>query len=382
MTRSSNAQRRRVLIFISDTGRGHRSVAEALSEQLRLLSDDIDCSIVDFFSIFRVPLLRWSPRIHKLLATRCVFIYNLLFRLSNTRAASAVLADVTYRLSRKRLREYLMWHRPEVVISAHPLYVSDALVKARNEFRFTYKIVTMVSDPVSPHASWACRQVDRCLVPTPEAQRILRRLGVSADILRITGFPIRQAFLEPVTEDVTQLRRALGLNEQRLTVVLTGGGNGSGPLESVATKVNEEIPNAQVIILTGHNAALLSRITRRPGTTIRALPFTTMVPSWFAASDVVVTKAGPSTIFEAAAVNRPVVIVGEVGLQERGNGRLAERLGLGYECAIVKHAPEYIRRATAILSRENSRCQELFGARRAVEEVLTLVAGSPSRTTS
>jgi len=48
-----------------------------------------------------------------------------------------------------------------------------------------------------------------------------------------------------------------------------------------------------------------------------------------AASDVVLTKAGVATIMEAWALERPVIILEEVGLQEHGNGRFVESVGAG-----------------------------------------------------
>lgn len=48
-----------------------------------------------------------------------------------------------------------------------------------------------------------------------------------------------------------------------------------------------------------------------------------------AASDVVVTKAGPGTLMEALVMRRPVVITEAVGLQERGNITFVLDRGLG-----------------------------------------------------
>jgi len=48
-----------------------------------------------------------------------------------------------------------------------------------------------------------------------------------------------------------------------------------------------------------------------------------------AASDVVVTKAGPGTLMEALVMRRPVIITEAVGLQERGNIDFVLQRGLG-----------------------------------------------------
>src|SRR3712207_854957 len=48
-----------------------------------------------------------------------------------------------------------------------------------------------------------------------------------------------------------------------------------------------------------------------------------------AASDVFVGKAGPSSVYEALAVGRPVLASGYAGLNERGVVRFIENKGLG-----------------------------------------------------
>ena len=48
-----------------------------------------------------------------------------------------------------------------------------------------------------------------------------------------------------------------------------------------------------------------------------------------AAADLVITKAGPGTIAEAAALHRPLLLTGAVGLQEEGNIRFVLDAGLG-----------------------------------------------------
>jgi UDP-N-acetylglucosamine:LPS N-acetylglucosamine transferase len=329
--------------------------------------------MVDFFSEFRAPLLRMAPHFYQLLATNSIGVYNVLFSLSNSRLVSSIIATMLYRLIRKKLHEYMRAYQPHAVISVHPLYMSDILAKARRECHSGYGVVTMVTDPVSPHASWACPAVDRCFVPTAHAGAVMEAYGVPRKVIRNTGFPIRRKFLESRTKESRELRRELGLAEDRFTVLITGGGNGAGHLEAIAVRVSSDIPSAQIIVLTGYNSALLARIRRRRIDTVTALPFTDLMPLWLAASDVVVTKAGPGTLFEAAAVGRPVIVIEEVGFQERGNARLAEELGFGYGCASEDAVIARLRRLMEIPGRQEPERSLLSGARRAVKETLALV---------
>jgi UDP-N-acetylglucosamine:LPS N-acetylglucosamine transferase len=51
-----------------------------------------------------------------------------------------------------------------------------------------------------------------------------------------------------------------------------------------------------------------------------------------AASDIIVTKAGPGTLMEALVMRRPVIVTEAVGLQEHGNIDFVRDHDLGFFC--------------------------------------------------
>jgi hypothetical protein len=55
-----------------------------------------------------------------------------------------------------------------------------------------------------------------------------------------------------------------------------------------------------------------------------------------AASDIIVTKAGPGTLMEALAMRRPVIVTQAVGMQERGNIDFVLNYELGAFCPTVE----------------------------------------------
>src|SRR6266568_7469589 len=162
--------RARVLFLFSDTGGGHRSVARAIARRLvGLDGGHTTCAFLDFFSVVAVPILRWSSRVYPILATRCLGLYNLLFLATNNRPSMRLAAKVMYRLARWRIARMLATESPDVVVVTHPLLISHLVCMAREEFGFNFHIVTVVSDLVSAHASWACPAVDLCVVGTLES---------------------------------------------------------------------------------------------------------------------------------------------------------------------------------------------------------------------
>jgi 1,2-diacylglycerol 3-beta-galactosyltransferase len=87
----------------------------------------------------------------------------------------------------------------------------------------------------------------------------------------------------------------------------------------------------QLVVVCGRNTRLRARLVRTPPRhPARVLGFVDTMPELMHAADVVVTKGGPTTISEALASSRPVVVTSIIPGQEEGNDRLVEREGVGF----------------------------------------------------
>ena len=71
------------------------------------------------------------------------------------------------------------------------------------------------------------------------------------------------------------------------------------------------------------------------------------MPEMMHAADVIVTKGGVSTIAEALASGRPVVVAKELPVQEAGNPRFVEAHGIGFDGRSPRGTLEALRRLAA-----------------------------------
>jgi len=192
-------------------------------------------------------------------------------------------------------------------------------------------VVTVVTDLVSLHASWTYPGVDLALVPTDEAYRIMYRRGMRPSKLRRTGFPVHPKFAN-YTMSCAETRRQLGLDE-RFTILLTAGGVGSGRLGELVVELERAFPEKQLLVVTGKNRAVYDELRRRHGSPhSRIYGFVDNMEALMAASDLVVTKAGPGTLMEALVMRKPVIVTEAVGMQERGNIDFVLNYELGLFC--------------------------------------------------
>ena len=207
-------------------------------------------------------------------------------------------------------------HPADVYVSAHPLLTMPtlrALGKRRPPF------ITVVTDLVSAHAFWFYPKVDLIIVPTEGAYQRALKNKVPPEKLKVVGLPISQRFSAP-PGDKTKLRQTLGWRPDLITILLVGGGEGMGPLYEIACGIADMGLPLQLAIVAGRNDSLRARLNavqwKIPA---RIYGFVTNMPDLMRAADLIVTKAGPSSVVEAINAGLPIILSGALPGQEEGN---------------------------------------------------------------
>ena len=136
-----------------------------------------------------------------------------------------------------------------------------------------------------------------------------------------------------------RLRRSLGLAEGRLVVLLTGGGEGSGGMARRAAAILRRFTDVQVVVVRGRNTALkrrLDRLALRSGGRLTVTGFVDNMSDWLRCCDLVVTKAGPGIIAEAACCGTPLLLTAHIPGQEKGNSEIVTSAGAGLRVPDVR----------------------------------------------
>ena len=256
-------------------------------------------------------------------------LWGLVYHTSNLRASFAAIRGVFGPQVRKIVERLLMEHDPDLVLSVHPLvnHLTWAAIQVAGRRR---GLMVVVTDLVEFHRGWAFERADLIVVPTEGARRSCRSWHVAEDRLRLLGLPVSLRFRPPAPGERAAFRRAFGLEENRFTVLVSGGGEGSGGLlKQVRALAWGENP-WQVLVVCGRNEKLRRRLGRvRLGTPARVLGFVDNMPDLMRAADVVVTKAGPGAIGEALATGLPLVITSYLPGQETANVEFVTGSGIG-----------------------------------------------------
>ena len=366
-----------LLFLIADTGGGHRSAARAVGEALERQYPG------RFAPVLCDPLggpgSAWPLRLvtgwYGPVIRRAPWLWGAAYHVCDSRPAMWLLGRTLLRLAMEPAAAAAGVHRPAAVVSFHPL-TGGAAVAARDRAVPGAPVITVVTDLARMHAAWRSASPDVLVAPAPAmtAGRARQR----ADGRTVTGWPpVTGRFaggplLRPHERD--RLRRSLGLAGQRFLVLLLGGGEGSGGLGRRARAILRRYPDVCVVVVCGHNRRLQRRLECRAagsGGRLRVTGYTGDVAALLRSCDLLVTKAGPGTIAEAACCGTPMLLSSRLPGQEAGNIGVVTAAGAGRrartvrrllaEIGALRHDPgqlEAMRAASAALARPGAAARD------------------------
>jgi 1,2-diacylglycerol 3-beta-galactosyltransferase len=320
------SERRRVVFLFSDTGGGHRSSAEAVAEAVGRVTDGrLEVSLIDALQLYAPAPFNRLPGLYPSMV-RSPRMWGVGFRVSNGRQRGRLLTSLAWPYVRRAAQRLVAEVSADLFVSFHPLLIAPTL-KALGSGRPPFFAV--VTDLVTGHSLWYHHRLDLCFLPTDEAERRALDYGMKPDQLRVVGLPVAERFCRP-PGDRRRLRQELGWPQDRPIVLVVGGGEGMGPLFETSRAIARSSVTAGLAIVTGRNEALRHRLEAVDW----ELPtwiygFEQRMPEMMQAATLLVTKAGPSTIAEAANAGLPVVLYSHLPGQEEGNVEYVIEGGLG-----------------------------------------------------
>jgi 1,2-diacylglycerol 3-beta-galactosyltransferase len=377
------AQTRTVLLLFSDTGGGHRRAAEAVIEALATGHPG------SYHAALCDPLtgpsaarpLRWLARLYGPAVRLAPWAWGAAYYASNSRLAMSLLWRTAFAPVAGAVRAAVAASRPDVIVSCHPLTGRAALLAAgRSADRLP--VVTVVTDLAATHTSWRYPPGDVLALPSAQAMSECVAGGIPPERCTQAGLPVdARAQAGPLTErGRAALRRSLGLGERDFVVLLAGGGEGCGGLARRTAAILRRRDDVRVVTACGRNERLrrrLAALSGRAGGRLTVLGFSQNFTDWLRCADVVVTKAGPGIIAEAACCATPLLLTSHLPGQERGNAPLVVRAGAGRRARGARGMLREVARLRAdpdLLAAMRAGCQTLARPA-AAAQIAALVAG-------
>ena len=325
----------KILIISSDTGGGHRSAAAAIVAGVQKFVEG------DSYAIRVVRAVEESHH----LSARLVSVYNWVLR--NKQHWMKYLYWAVNRL-RPETREF--FHRrcigyvrdlfekwcPHVVVSVHPL-TQHIFARVLRELGLAGKIplVTVVTDPCYGFwKGWACDDVTLYLVASEEAKQQLVDYGVSPRRIKVSGMPVHPKFELPDERSAQAARSALGLDPEKFTVFVNAGWVGGGNIPQIFRELVRGELDVQAIFLAGRNEELRAEaesVAAHAKFPVKVIGYSEQVEQLMQAANVMVSKLGGLTTFEALSCRVPIIADATTPPmpQESGAAHLLARRGAG-----------------------------------------------------
>jgi len=316
----TNHTPKRILILMSNTGGGHRAAAEAIAEALNhLYGPNVVVSIVDAWQDHVAWPVNKIGKSYGWVVNKATWIWKALWLLEHRPKVFDTFIKSVHPLVGPGLLRLFKLYRPDVIVSVHPLITQiplDVLQRASLNVPF----ITVVTDMARGYHTWYDPRTTLCLTPTETARQQALAYGLNPTQVIVTGQPVALKFAAQPQIDKQELRNKLGLDLNRPTILLVGGGEGFGPIFNIARNISQKVTQAQLVIVAGRNRSLqdnLEKVTWEIPTKI--FGFVDNMPELMGAADVFVTKAGPGCIAEAFVAQLPVILFDYIPGQEAAN---------------------------------------------------------------
>ena len=204
-------------------------------------------------------------------------------------------------LAKKILREF----RPQVAVGVGG-YASSAALGAANSLG----IPTLLQEQNS-YAGLTNKQLARKAEKICVAYEGMERF-FPAEKIMMTGNPVRQALLDTTIsrEDAV---RSMGFDPAKKTILLVGGSLGARTInESVLQHLDMvKESDVQFVWQTGkfYNASINDKLKGQELPNLKVTDFITDMGTAYKAADLVISRAGASSISEFCLIGKPVILV-------------------------------------------------------------------------
>ena len=315
----------RVIISGGGTG-GHIFPAISIANAIKALCPD--ASILFIGAIGRMEMQRVPAAGYEIKGLPIRGFFRPLWKPANVGVAIDYLKSKW--LAKKILREF----KPDVAVGVGG-YASAAALGAANSLGIPTLIQEQNSYAGLTNKNLANKAEKICVAYEG------MELFFPAEKIILTGNPVRQNLLE-TTISREEAIKSLGLNPSKKTILLVGGSLGARTInESVLQHLDlVKSSDVQFIWQTGkyYSAEITERLKGQDIPNLKVTDFITDMGAAYKAADLVISRAGASSISEFCLIGKPVILVPSPNVAEDHQTKNALALSTRDAAIYVKDA--------------------------------------------
>lgn len=331
-----------ILILYTSYGTGHYMAAQAIAEHLAAKFPEANIKVLDPLTFSRPFINRIFAWTGRLVATRFRHFRSKLYKRKMYRdyfKPSRFMNFCTKFFWTHKLQKFLVDFYPDFIISTQ---VGPTGLIAAHKHLFHAPLISVFTDYGVHRYYTVCHNlVDLFFVPTAEIQQQMINLGIPESKLRVTGIPVRAAFL--------QSSRTKKCPSEGLPVFLFVCGGGQGYInafEYFKQLLDLSYP-CSYIFVAGHNCRLLKkaeRLAKHAQTMGQVLGFVNDLDELMQQSSLVFGKPGGLLTSEALSLGAPFCALSPIPGQESLNAKFLVDHYFGFAPANIAEFQSLLKR--------------------------------------
>ena len=183
---------------------------------------------------------------------------------------------------------------------------------------------------------WEETDCDYYILPHEAMKKSCVKRGLPEEKLRAFGIPVAKSCRREISRE--DARRKLGLDPDGKYFLAAGGSMGAGDLSELVEKLLEETSTEKILVICGSNKKAEQKLKKQFAEESRTqiLGFTTQMPLYLKACNVLFTKPGGLTSTEAAVVGVPMIHTAPIPGCETVNRKFFTKAGMSWSAMTLK----------------------------------------------
>ena len=299
-----------ILILSCNTGQGHNSAANAIKDYFE--ARNVSCDIKD-------ALAYWSPKNSEIISKGHVFIYRNLpklfgigYKFEENHPPKEYETSIMYDLVTKGCRELTIDLKSSdysAVICTHifSAMMMTKIIKSGFCDMPSYLIITDYT--CSPGVGET--DLNGYFIPHTDLTSEFLAAGIKKEAIIPSGIPVNPKFYKSNSKQYA--KGMLKLPEDKKIVLLMCGSMGCGPIKQLAELLPAVMPkDAHLVAICGNNRRLYSSLIKEKTQNVTVVGYTSRIPIYMDAADVILTKPGGLSSTEAAVKHLPMIFIDAV----------------------------------------------------------------------
>lgn len=325
--------KQKVLIISASAGSGHIRAGEALKNNLKKYrGDEFEVEHIDVIDHVSLPMKAAVLNTHTLLINKMPKLWGFIYETSNNPNVKEAYNTVTNKLKKINsapLYEHIKECGPDHIVCTHFL-PPEILANTPNKYKINVEISVLVTD-YGIHELWLSEKVDKFFVGSRKMKWEMIKKGIKQNKIENIKIPVDPTFEEIKKEKKKNVKKELGLNSKKPTILILSGGQGQGEIKEAVRQVVQIERDLSLVAITGKNKKLKSKLEKiSTNKDYKVIGWTDEIEKYIKAADVVISKPGGMTTTECAYMNTPIITVNPIPGQEEANAQYILENNLGF----------------------------------------------------